>query len=90
MADDDDARALLGKAHTALEEIAHWCEAYPTQVFRPLSQSDINRAGAVLEKAGLSISRLHAQWARHLLDGIGRIAHQALDDQEMGDGLSES
>ena len=71
---------LLGKAHQALTEIRQWCEAYPTTVFTPLSREQLGEAAIVLGEINIDIGALHAEWARHLLDGIGKIAREALDD----------
>jgi hypothetical protein len=75
-----EAGKLTGKAHKALEEIRTWCEAYPTPIFTPLTDDDLRVASDGLKTLGIDIGALHAQWARHLLDGIGKIAREALDE----------
>lgn len=84
----DDARAeaeRLGGVcdcqHDALARIAQWADAYPRDVFTPLSDCDIKQIGQVVTDAGFSFDALHASWARHLIDGIGGIARTALQEQ---------
>lgn len=62
----------------ALGQIARWCEAYPVTVFPEMDDADYARAHEALKGVGLSSDRLHAAWARHLLEGIGKIAREAI------------
>lgn len=64
----------------ALQRISDWCEAYPTSVFMPLSKDEETTCVKAMEAAvSNGSSRMHATWARHLLEGIGEIARTALD-----------
>lgn len=64
LADENDD--LKGK----LWRVRQWCEAYPADVFLPV---DAAKARVALDAVGIDMGALHAQWARHLLDGVGRI-----------------
>ena len=78
-AEQDDARARVVELKDALERIAQWAEAYPVTVFIPLTSGEMQKADSVLRGAGISMGAMHAAWARHIVDGIGGIARQALD-----------
>lgn len=62
----------------ALEAIKQWCDAYPRHIFRDVTVEEINQMAKLLQDNDMRIDALHAHWARHLLDGIGKIATQAL------------
>ena len=68
----------------ALHRIEIWCDAYPEDMFTPLDPDRIAMAASLLGAHGIDIGRLHAQWARHLLEGIGEIAQTALEPAEGG------
>ena len=65
----------------ALVDIYAWCKAYDLKIFTPLNDDKIELAGEILKLNEIDIGAMHAQWARHLLDGIGKIAKEALDGQ---------
>ena len=67
------------KLEEALIKIYQWCMAYPHSVFTPLSEDQIVDAGRALTNINIDIGALHAEWARHLLDGIGEIAKEGLE-----------
>ena len=56
--------------HEALYAVKKWAEAYPVQIFPRLDRQELERAGEILDKAGLGAGRVHAQWARHILKEI--------------------
>lgn len=66
----------------ALVRIEGWCKAYPVDFFSPLTSSQIEVAASLLKAHGIDIGALHAQWARHLLEGIGEMAHTALEQKQ--------
>ena len=59
----------------ALEQIAQWSEAYPTEVF---PEPDFARAAAALASSGMSIDAVSASNMRHATNGVGKIARAAL------------
>lgn len=62
----------------ALEQIEQWIAAYPEAVFTPVPTDQLQRAGRVLREFGISMDAMHAEWARHILDGIHEIVRSAL------------
>jgi hypothetical protein len=70
----------------AIFQIEQWCEAYPEDVFTPLSDFDVTRAGLLLKSGNIDVGALHAQWARHLLGGISKIAQSTrVGEHEQGE-----
>jgi hypothetical protein len=69
--------------YDALREIKQWTDAYDHKVFKPMSSDELLIADKVLQAAGISMSALHASWARHLLKGIGEIASKALRNDDV-------
>jgi len=67
----------LENLEEAIFQIELWCEAYPEDIFRPVDDDTIKIAGTLLKAGGIEMGTLHAQWARHLLGGISKIAHSA-------------
>jgi hypothetical protein len=63
----------------ALQKIADWSDAYPTDVF---PDQDLPKIAGVLAANGFSMGALHGHWGRHLLKGVGKIAKSALGVQE--------
>ena len=68
---EDYARAL-----TALHEIKQWVDAYPTTVFTPLNEADIDDIRTTIGTSAMA--KLHAGWARHIMAGLSRILVKAL------------
>ena len=67
-------RLLEGDCQERLSQIVDWCNAYPEEMFTPVSHEDIAKAHTILEANGISLSAIHGGWARHLLTGIRKIA----------------
>lgn len=67
------------KLERALVDIKNWCDAYPEKIFRPVSSEEVKQMADLLYKHGMRCDALHASWARHLLEGIGKIATGALE-----------
>lgn len=69
-------RASLSRAEEAEERVARvkqWAEAYPQDIFLPVTPDDLKRADALLREAGISMSAMHGHWARHIVSGIAKI-----------------
>jgi hypothetical protein len=69
------------KLEDALTRILQWSMAYPTTVFTPLTDEQLRTASTVLSLADIDIGALHAGWARHIVDGIGNIAREVLEEK---------
>lgn len=70
----------------ALQRIAQWAEAYPTDIFHEPSPEEFRKAHKVLTDNGLTLDCFSASMARHCLHGIGSIARGALSAEEGSDG----
>lgn len=62
----------------ALQKIAQWSDAYPLDVF---PEPDWMTARALLEAGGITLDAISAHCMRHVVDGVGKIAKEALDDE---------
>lgn len=76
--------------HDKLQRVRQWAEAYPEDIFRPVTNDDLKRADALLREAGISMSAMHGHWARHIVCGIGSIVGARLStapaEQVQGQG----
>ncbi len=57
----------------ALQRIADWADAYPLEQF---PEQDLKKADQILKQHGISMSAMHGQWARNIVEGIGKIARE--------------
>lgn len=75
----DRLRAENEALREALGQIVQWADAYPREVFE---EPDLKAVKTLLTDAGMRVQmdRMHAAWARHLTEGFGRIARQALQE----------
>ena len=60
----------------ALRRIVQWSEAYPLAVF---PEPDFKRARELLEAGGMTIDAVSASCMRHVVEGVGKIAREALE-----------
>ncbi len=63
----------IEELEATLGAIRQWCNAYPHRVFPEVTVEEMAKANQVLESNGISLSRIHAQWGRHILAGIDDI-----------------
>ncbi len=61
-----------------LEKIAQWSDAYPLSVF---PEPDFEKAAQVLKDAGLTLDGISASNMRHVVEGVGKIAKEALAEE---------
>jgi hypothetical protein len=59
----------------ALREIEEWSRAYPYRVF---PEPDLKRVAEVLALNNMTLDSVSASITRHVIDGVGRIAREAL------------
>jgi hypothetical protein len=71
----------LERYEEALERIAQWSDAYPRDIFE---EPDFKKASEVLKAAGMTLDAISASCMRHAIDGVGKIAKNAL---QCNDGL---
>ncbi len=65
----------LDTATDALEQIDSWSKAYPLTVF---PKPDLKKARVLLEAGGMTLDSLSADAMRHVVEGVGKIASDAL------------
>ena len=64
----------LANAH---QKIVDWSRAYPLSVF---PEPDFARAAQVLKDAGMTLDAISASNMRHVVEGVSKIAKEALAD----------
>lgn len=79
---DEPCRLHPTKREERLEEalwrIAQWADAYPYEVFPEVDAEYHSRARKALEADGMTLDRLSASAMRHVVQGVGKIAKEAL------------
>jgi hypothetical protein len=60
----------------ALQRLVQWSEAYPLDLF---PEPNWKRAQQALEAAGITLDAVSASCMRHVVEGVGRIAREALE-----------
>jgi hypothetical protein len=60
----------------ALEQIEQWSRAYPLEIF---PEPDLKRARELLEAGGMTLDAISAHAMRHVIEGVGKIARDALE-----------
>ena len=89
-----DAEALLAEnaslqqrvegQEDGLQRIVAWSEAYPLDVF---PEPDFKKAHELLKAGGMTLDAISASNMRHVVEGVGKIATEALAAaQEHGEG----
>lgn len=63
------------KLEEALQRIVQWSEAYPLDIF---PEPDWKKAGELLRAGGITLDAVSAHCMRHVVEGVGRIAKEAL------------
>jgi hypothetical protein len=69
----DEERA--DRYEEALQQIVQWSEAYPLRVF---AEPDFRKAAEVLKANGMTLDAISASCMRHVVEGVGKIAREAL------------
>lgn len=59
----------------ALERIEAWADAYPLDIF---PEPDLATIAGILNSHGFSLDAVSASIARHVIEGVGKIARNAL------------
>lgn len=72
-------KAKLAKAREVLEELRRCADAYPVDVF---PEPDLGEVTSILKAAECAhqMDRMHASWARHILDRVGRDVQACLQE----------
>jgi hypothetical protein len=79
MSDDRYEEALqrnrLDRYEEALQRIVSWSEAYPLDIF---PEPDLKKAHELLQAGGITLDAISAHCMRHAVEGVGKIAREAL------------
>ena len=59
------------------EKIIQWAKAYPLDIF---PEPDFGKAGELLKAGGMTLDAISASNMRHVVEGVGKIAKEALAD----------
>lgn len=79
-----EAEAEAERLEAALERIEQWSRAYPLTVF---PEPDLPKAAEVLKANSMTLDAISASAMRHAVEGVGKIARDALrDEQKKGPG----
>lgn len=74
----DTAEDRAERMEAALQRIVQWSEAYPPDIFPEPDADYFRRAHEALTVAGLTLDRISAANMRHVVEGVGKIAREAL------------
>ena len=66
----------------ALERIESWSRAYPLSVF---PEPDFRKAAELLRAGGMTLDAISASNMRHVVEGVGKIAREALNQPKEAD-----
>jgi len=61
----------------ALQRLLHWSEVYSRNVF---PEPDWEQAGELLKAGGISIDVIRLYCMRHVMERVGQIAREAIDE----------
>ena len=74
----EEQEARMNRMAKALAAIMVWADAYPLNVFPEPDEEYCRRAGVLLKTHDMTLDRLSAATARHVVTGVARIAREAL------------
>lgn len=74
-----DEGERLDQLENALRRIAEWAEAYPLSIF---PEPDLKKAARVLKDGGMTLDAISAHAMRHVIEGVGKIARDALAGED--------
>lgn len=75
MRDDLDPYDRIDALTVALQQIEIWSAAYPLDIF---PEPDLKKAAELLQAGGITLDSISAHVARHVIEGVGKIAREAL------------
>lgn len=78
---DEEIARLAAENARWRAAVQTWADAYPPDVFPPLTDDETRAAVALVYQSGISSERLHASWARHIakciLEDVARLETEA-------------
>jgi hypothetical protein len=76
-----DEKAEIEWLRAAMQQIVQWAEAYPLDIFHEPSADECKRASKLLQDNGMTLDAFSASMGRHCLDGVKKIATDALSEE---------
>ena len=70
------ANAKIDRLEDALHRIESWSRAYPLEVF---PEPDFKKVAELLKAGGVTLDAVSASNMRHVVEGVGKIAREALN-----------
>ena len=74
---NDQLKAENEQLREAIELLQNWVQAYPLSVF---PEPDLKLARKLLTDGGISYDALNAYSMRHVINGVGKIIDEALNE----------
>lgn len=75
----EEAANEIERLQGALQQIVDWSRAYPLNAF---PEPDFKMAAELLEAGGMTLDAISASNMRHVVEGVGKIASEALSLQQ--------
>jgi hypothetical protein len=72
----------IEQLEAALYRIKQWADAYPLEVFPEVDSAYLQRANDLFIGSGMTLDAVSASNMRHVLEGVGKIAREALKGSE--------
>jgi hypothetical protein len=76
-----EAADEIERLREAMQRIVQWAEAYPLDIFHEPSADECKRASKLLQDNGMTLAAFSASMGRHCLDGVKKIATDALSEE---------
>ena len=76
MTQDEEGR--IERLEAAPRRIVEWSDAYPVTAFPKPDEAHYARVHEALRREGLTLDRISADIMRHVVEGAGKIAREAL------------
>ena len=73
---DCENGVMIERYEEALQQIVQWSKAYPLDIF---PEPDFKKASELLKAGGMTLDAISASCMRHVVEGVGKIAREALE-----------
>ena len=78
--EEERLQARIGELEDAMQRIVNWADAYPVDIFIPPTKEDLKRSNEILRENGISFTAINGATMKHVIDGVGNIAREVLND----------
>lgn len=75
----DRLQKIIDQRESGLQRIVQWSDAYPLKLF---PEPDFAKVNEVLKANGITLDAVAASCMRHVVEGVGKIAREALQDEQ--------